>query len=71
MAKDIFDLASKVAAKAGFTAAVSSSSSMTVTKAGQTFVARVLHNVANNTVTVGDGSGVKTGDADAWLNELK
>ena len=72
MAKDIGDLAKSVNLKSGYTATVDPvKGHMSVTKNGVSIVLRVLHNVVNNTVTVGDGSGVKTGDADQWLNELK
>ena len=72
MAKNLLDLASKIAAKPGFSATIASSGSqLSVMKNGQTFVGRVIHDDKLSIVTVGDGSGVKTGDADAWLNELK
>ena len=72
MAKNLQHLASQVVAKPGFNAVVNLNAGfLTVTKNGQTFALRVIHDDKLSIVTVGDGSGVKTGDADAWLNELK
>jgi len=73
MAQNLLHLSQQIAAKPGYVVSVDlKKGHLTVTKAnGQAFAARVIHNDSTGVVTVGDGSGVKTGHADAWLQELK
>lgn len=71
MANNLQHLASQIVAKPGFTVVTKPQGHLEVSKNGVVTHARVIHNSLTDTITVGDGSGVKTGKADAWLTELK
>lgn len=73
-ANSVNDLQAQINLKSKSSATLNADNTLSVktqTPAGVTVIhARVIVNVANQTVTIGDGSGVRTGSVDVFLSTL-